>query len=314
MKRYQPGMSETNIANVDLNLLVALGWLLKERSATRAAKRLHISQSAVSHRLRHLRVLFDDPLFVVTPDGLEPTPFAETLHAPVRSVLDAVGDLLAHRIDFDPATAKRTFRIIGASYGEIVFGPEILAELNTRAPGINVHMLRPSRDRLGDLERGVGDLLLSAGPLPPRQGLKSAFLLDDPFASAVRRDHPVVRASLSLKRFVTLPHLLISPTGEGPGAVDTALAERGLSRRIAARTSDFVAAPFIVSRTDMVLTAPRKLLESVAEPLGLRVFPCPVELGAVPIYMVWPGRSDADPAHRFVREIVARVMAGTVSV
>ena len=293
---------------VDLNLLASLAVLVRHCSVTRAAKELGLSQSAMSHRLARLRELFGDPLLVTGAEGMVPTARALQLALPISSGLREFETALRSQPDFDPATSSRRFVVASSDFGDFVVLPPCLARLRAEAPGTSTTLRRPSPDLPQLLERGVVDVAVLGGRAPEVAGLRQRRALVGAFACAVRADHPQVGEALDLETFVALPHLLISPTGEGQGLVDLALAELGRQRRVVARVASFVAAPFVAARSDLVLTAPVGILEAAALYAPLRLFVPPVKLPSDGATMLWHERWQRDAAHRWLREMMSEVM------
>lgn len=297
-------MHETNTRDVDLNLLVALDALLQAGSVTGAAARLGLSQPAMSHRLRRLRALFGDPLLVAGRRGLVPTPRAQQLAERLRGALGELGGLVRQPERFDPATARRPFQVCSNDLGDLCVMPLVLAEVSRVAPGVALVTRAPWPGMLDAFERGELDLAVG-GALPEGHGLVQRKVAEDDWQCLARAGHPQVRGKLTPQAWAALPHLLVSPTGAGPGVVDEVLAARGLTRRIAYRTPHFLGAPFIVARSDLVLTAPGSLVRHMARLLPLQVFAPPVPLPRGRIHMVFHGRMQADAGHRWLRELAA---------
>lgn len=295
------------LADINLNLLVALDAVLEEGTVTAAAKRVGVTQSAMSHALRQLRELVDDPLLVRGAGGLVPTPRAEALRLPIRRALLDLQHALRDPPSFDPATAQRRFAVGAGDYIAYTVLPSLL-ERSTEAPGLDLDVVPFGPDDVSRLATGELDLGIAAF-VPPSPGLCREALLTDDFVCLVRRDHPKVRRNLTLRQFVALPHVLISPTGSGSSPVDDQLAAQGLRRRIALRIRYFLAAPMVVARSDLVLTAPRRLGEVFARHFPLQVYEPPVELQPFTLEQTWHERYDADPGHRWLRERVRSAVA-----
>ncbi len=299
-------------ADLDLNLLVALEALIAHRNVTRAAAAQGITQSAMSHRLRRLRALLDDPVVVAGRQGLVPTPRAERLGRVVSRSLHEMRAAIESAEHFDPATSERTFTVVTSDFAEFEILPRVLEELSRRAPRVTVTMREPFPGLLDALERGAADLIV--GPQLSAPGLIQRKIGEDGFASAVRRDHPRVGRHLDLDTFVALRHLVIDPVGDGGvSVVDTALAKHGRVRDVAMRVPHFVGAPFIAARSDLLLTAPWALLTHAATLLPLRLFEPPLELPTPRTFMNWHERVNEDPAHTFLREVTARCTAAVLS-
>ncbi|MBS2018516.1 MAG: LysR family transcriptional regulator [Deltaproteobacteria bacterium] len=288
----------------DLELLSLFHALHSERHLTRAAARVGRSQPAMSRALRRMRVLFSDPLFVRTHSGMIPTPRADALAPEVRRVLDEAAALV-HARPFSATELNRTFVIGTSDLFEAYLLPRLAEIVMREAPGVDVAMRVVPEGVSAELVDGRLDLVILPQPSLP-DGMMSAHLFDDTFLCAVRRDHPEVKRTLSLECYTSLRHAQIAPRGRPGGPVDDALAARGLARRVFVRTPSFLAAPLLVARSDLVLTAPRLVLEPLAGPLGLRTFPLPIDVPGFRVHAAWHARAHDDPAHRWFRSAVAR--------
>ncbi len=287
----------------DLDLLRCFAMLHHERHLSRAAARVGLSQPAMSRALGRLRDAFDDPLFVRTPRGMLPTTRADALVPRVLAVLAAAGSLIEPE-RFDPRTLVRTFVIGVADFFDAELIPRLVEVLVRDAPGVSIHT-RPIGDDVGDaLAAGRLDLMIGVRESVPADA-RATKLYDERFVCAVRRDHPRVGKRLSIERFIELPHLLIAPMGNPGSRVDTALAARGLSRRVVVRVHTFLSAPAIVASSDLVLTAPARVLEPLAQPFRLRLLPPPVEVPGFAVLTAWHPRVHDDPAHAWFRAAIA---------
>jgi len=289
------------LAGVDLNLLVALDALLEAENVTRAARRVGLSQSALSSALGRLRHLFGDRLLVRTRGGMAPTALARRLREPVRRALDEVAGMLRSPGPFDPRTPHR-FRVAVTDYVGLVLLPAIAARVLGAGPAIDLEVRTIDDWQLpvDELDRGALDVAISFfRDVPPR--LSSEHLFDESFVCAVRRGHPVVRRRLSLRQYTTLPHLLVSPRAGLLGTVDAALAARGLSRRVAITVPHFAVAPAVLAHTDCVATLPERIARLAARSTRLRLFAPPIAIPGFAIRMVWHPQTDADPAAAWFR-------------
>ena len=243
-----------NLSRVDLNLLVALDALLTERSVTRAAARVGLGQSAMSHNLARLRALFGDELLTRGPEGMRPTPRALALIDPVRIALAQITALVSRDETFDARTAERLFRIGLPDSVEVLLGPALLAHLCEAAPGIRLRLY--STDRL--LRRA------RRRPPGPRHRLRAApegqthhkqrLLGTDTYLCMFNADRVGISPPISLEDYVRLPHVLTSLRKGEHGVVDEALAKLGLTRTVALTTPRFVAVPFLVAGAPVVTT------------------------------------------------------------
>jgi DNA-binding transcriptional LysR family regulator len=292
-------MTQTHLWAIDLNLLVTLDMLLAEESVTVAARRLGLSQSAVSRSLTRLRELFGDELFVRTGQGMRPTRRALELVAPLRRALAELGGLLEPHQPFDPKTAERVFQIAALDYSQLTLIGPWTARLAERAPGIDVVVRQLSVYSKRDLEAGALDLYV-APRTRTAAGVIWTALHEDDYTCVVWSEHATRR--LTLARYVQLEHVLVAP-GERPGGiVDQALAERGLARRVSVRVPTFLSVPYLLLGTQRIATLPRRIAERFVEHHALRMLDVPVELPPVALHLGWHELHRSDPGHAWLRE------------
>ena len=287
------------LAGVNLNLFVVLAAVLEHRSATRAAAELGVTPSAVSHGLRELRRLFDDPLFVRAGAGLTPTERARSLEAELRGALLGLDRVLDRQPAFDPARSTRHFTLTTADDAGATVLPALVERVLRAAPGMALDIRHRSEGELVDLAAGRSDLVLRlAGPVPAWATCEALY--SETMVCLVRRGHPSVRARLAADDFRRLPHIRISPEGHGASTIDPALSAWGIERRVAVYTWSFLMAPELVARTDAILTMPARMAAVAASRLDLRVVEPPFPLPGFTIDMVWHRDRD-DPAAAWLR-------------
>lgn len=305
-------MNDMNLSAIDLNLLYVLTTVLEERSATRAAHKLHVTQSAVSNALRRARELFRDQLVLRARHGLEPTPRASAMLPALRSWVEDARRLLAEAPTFDPKRSTRTFRIACSDAVAVTLLQPLLRLLSQRAPGARLRMVTLDKLVAEDgLARGEVDLLIGMPPVL-HPGNEAELVYRDPMECIVRDKHPAIRARLSLDTFASLPHIDLALFDAVDDTVDRALAKHGRSRRVHVALPHFSSVPLAVMQTDCVATLSSRLARAFALRMPLRVLPPPVALAPVEIRQVWHTRFDGDPARRFLRETVleaARISA-----
>jgi DNA-binding transcriptional LysR family regulator len=300
-------------ADLDLNLLVALDALLGEANVTRAAARIGLSQSAMSHKLRRLRDQFDDPLLVATRGGMALTPYAEQLVGPLRHALRQLHGVWTGPRPFEPATSDREFVIVSSDFAEFEILPRVFGYTTQHAPHVRCRMRTAWPGLLSALEAGTVDLVM--GPsMPPQLGLVQRRVAEDELRVIVRRDHPAVGETMDLDTYLCLPHLLTQPE-KLPGAaspVIAAAAAIGKQLRVAMTIPHLIGGPFIVAKSDLVLTTSRALAEAAAKILPLRVLDPPLPLPCYGVFMTWHERFTRDPGHQWLRELAARITAEVV--
>ena len=291
-----------NLASIDLNLLVALDSLLAERSVTHAGARIGLGQSAMSKLLARLRALFADPLLLRTADGMMPTARALALVEPLRRALAEVRRVVDLEAIFEPATAARPVTLASSDLTELLLLPSFVARLRALAPGIDLRVRGADRlDVIAALQAGEVDLALM--PLAANTSdLRSVVLYRDELVCVAARGHEAVRKGLTLKRFAACPHILVSVEGRGTAPVETALAARGLRRRVGLSVQHFMPVPFLVAASDMIATVPARLARTMAGMARVEILKLPLSVEGYTMHLVWHRRHDADPLMRWLRE------------
>jgi DNA-binding transcriptional LysR family regulator len=299
------------LIGVDLQLLVVLDLLLEAGSVTTVAHKLRVSQSAMSHTLRRLREVFGDSLLVRGRSGMVLTSRAQELREPLRRCLGELVGLVESAQPFAPETSDLLLRISVADFPALHFAPALLDLAQREAPHVRFEIKGgSSHGYIKALENGDLDLTIGCALMPEHVGLMRCDLSLEPMACAVRVGHPRIRGQIRLEDYVRESHVLVSPTEKGQrGLVDLQLDRLGLKRNIAANVASFLLAPHIVAGSDLMLTAPRTLLEAYAAPIGLAMHTPPFELAAFPVQMFWHERTHSDPARRWLRETVIRAYA-----
>ena len=302
-------IDHATLSRLDLNLLVALDALLTERSVTRAAARIGLGQSAMSHNLARLRTVFSDELLTRSPDGMRPTPRAAELADPVRAMLWQVQATLLQREPFHPATTERTFRVGLADSIEVALLPVLVAHLRLAAPKVALHLRPLNRGSILD-ELDSGRLDLGIGAFTQGQTHhKRRNLYTDRFLCLFNQAQLGFDSPITLEEYLSVPHVLTSQTDEPHGAVDEALAKLKLTRTISVMTQSFLAVPFVVRRAPLITTMPSKLARYFADAFDLTTSPPPIELPTVSISLLWHGSFDQDPAHLWLRQTIAGLVA-----
>jgi DNA-binding transcriptional LysR family regulator len=292
------------LSDVDLNQLVLFQHLMVQRRVSRVAETMGLTQPAVSNSLAKLRRLFGDELFVRTPAGMMPTPFAEQLAEPVGYALAMIHSGLNQHRAFDPATVKRAITVGMTDIGEIVFLPALVDRLRREAPGISLNTVRNSATNLrDDMEAGKVDLAI--GPLPQlKAGFFQRRLFRQRYVCLFRKGHPIERKRLLLADFKAAEHLAVVSAGTGHGKVDELIRRAGIERTVRLTIPHFVSVGHILQRTDLVATVTERLADSLTEPFGLTHRPHPVELPEIAINVFWHAKVHRSPAHQWLRAVV----------
>lgn len=305
------------LSRIDMNLLVYLDTLLRERSVTRAADQLGISQPAMSNGLRRLRSLFDDPLLIRTSEGMTPTERAQQLEPMLRTVLQDIERAIQPRAEFDAEGSGRVFRIMVSDYAESTLIPPLLRRLRELAPNIILDLMTPSDVSFLDVEQGKVDMVVNRFDDIP-QSFHQTTVWRDEFCCMVSVDNPILE-NFSLKNYLQAQHVWVSKTGFGVGVgvnpadvqrlgwVDEVLGHLGKKRRITVFTRHYQAAMLLAEQNDLVVTLPSRaaLLQSHNDRLAVKA--PPFEIPAIQLKMVWSPLLHHDPAHRWMRRLISEV-------
>lgn len=293
----------------DPRLLRLLDALVTTGSVTRAAAQLGLSQPTVSIGLGRLRAQLGDPLFVRTPLGMQPTPRTEALIGTVREVLDGLKRLGSSDARFDPATARRSFRIYMTDASHITLLPRLFTQVRALAPSVDLEAASIGPEMAQALQAGHADLAL--GLLP---GLEGGFyqqaLFDQDWVCLAHPDHPRLRGGrLSLRQYSREAHVGIV-SGTGHQLLDAAMKAHKVQRDVALRLPGFLGLSAILSSTDLVATVPRHIGETLAQLGRLRVLPCPVRIPGFTVKQHWHARCHQDAASRWLRGVCADLFLG----
>jgi len=291
------------VSPVDLNLLAVLDAILGTGSVSRAAEQIGISKPAMSHALARLRTQMNDPILVRSGQEWHLSEHALALRDRVRDLAEGARSVLDPERTFDPATTTRAFTIHATDHVLALLGTGIGSLLAKEAPHATLRFLSISADDTGGLRDGRVDLALGVFPdLPPE--FRTQALFQERFACVVRRGHPMVKGTLTMKCFLAMKHVLVAPRGREGSPVDAALAERGLARKVTRFVPYFVVAMDLVSRSNCVVTISERLANAYADRLRLQVLKPPLPLPTYTISQVWHPRIASDPGHVWLRKRV----------
>ncbi|WP_020656749.1 LysR family transcriptional regulator [Massilia niastensis] len=298
-------MNNMHNGDLDLNLLPVFDALVRVRNVSRAAEELDMSQSAVSHALKRLRAFFGDPLFLKTGSGMQPTPRALELLAPVLSVMGTVRGELLVREGFDAEVARRTFTLCLTDMGELIFLPRLIARLREAAPGCSLRTLQvPMHQIQGVLESGDADLALGSLHTMP-DGLFQQQLFTRSFVTIVNRRNRRIGDSLSREQFFELEHIIVSMSGRREDAYDAIVDQLGGQRRVYLTTAHFLTVPMIIEQNpDLIATVPRELATKFASYKSIRMVDTPIEVPPFAIRQHWHPRVQHDAANSWLRRLV----------
>jgi DNA-binding transcriptional LysR family regulator len=302
-----PFITVINISDIDLNLLLVLHTVLEEQSATRAARKLHVTQSAVSNALARLRQQLHDPLLVRQSRGLTPTPHAQALRPQLAALVRQASAVFEPPPRFEPAASTREFRIACLDYSSVVILPRLFELLRARAPQCSLRML--TLEQLSVSGGLAGDIDLHIG-MPPNiaKGCLAEPLFEDEYVCLTRRDPKRRQQRFRLNEYLAAAHVRVSVLDSTNDLIDQLLAKRGLSRKIALTVPHFSVLPLVVARTGAVATFSRRLAEVYATDARLALRAPPLAMRTRALQMVWHQRTDADQGARFLRALVKEAL------
>jgi DNA-binding transcriptional LysR family regulator len=296
------------LTDIDLNLLVVFDRLVQDGRVSRVAESLGLSQPAVSNALRRLRDLLDDELFLRTPSGMAPTPYALQLAEPVAQALRGLQGALNVRASFDPARSERCFTLAMTDVGEIYFLPVLMDALAREAPGVTLRCV-PVADAALREDMAVGRVDLALGSLPQLQaGFFQQALFRQRYVALMRAGHPLATAStpLNATQYRQAAHVRVVSAGTGHGQVDDALQRLGVARQVQLTVPHYVALGQVLGSTDLVATVPERFAERVMAPFGLVARPLTLRLPHSIIAQLWHAHLHRDPGHQWLRSLVAQ--------
>ena len=290
--------------NIDFNLLTVFVQLYQDRNVSRAADNLGLSQPAVSKALSRLRHLLGDKLFLRTPQGMQPTPLAEQIEAPIANALTLIRETLLRKMAFDAATSTRQFTIAMTDIGEFHFLPQLMESLENMAPGVIISTVRSTAVNL-KFEMETGQVDLALGDLP---ALVTDFhrrtLFSQRYVCLFRKGHAMDNATSPVDAFTSAAHALVVSAGTGYGRADEHIERAGIKRRIRLRVPHFVALADILESSDLVATVPEAFAIRSVKHFALRYTPHPFDLPTIDIGLFWHEKYHRDPANCWLRDMV----------
>jgi len=306
-----------NAGKFDLNLLIYLDVLLRERSVTKAAQQLGITQPAMSNGLKRLREVFGDPILVRTSDGMSATERAQQLQPLVRNILAEVDSAVQPTGAFEAEGSGRMFRIMVSDYAESTLVPAIVKRLRQEAPGVVLDFMTPSDVTYKDLEQGKVDMAINRFDELP-QSFHQKTIWTDGFSCLLNPDNPLAK-NFTLEAYLQANHIWVSKTGMGVGTgvnpskdkavqlgwVDEALAELGHNRKISVFTRHYQMPALLAMNNDLIATLPTKAAQMQAQGSGLILLPPPFPVPPFELKMAWSPLLHHNPAHQWMRALIA---------
>jgi len=302
----RPPMRRPVATNIDLKLLAIIDELHKTRSVSHAAENLQLSQSTISMSLAKLRRHFNDPLFVRTSMGMEPTPRAVEVLTLLSKAQCLIQSALDHHVRFEPSTSHRVFRLCSTDIAQLTLLPSLMKRLKQVAPHIQVD-LRSVTDSIPQLLES-GEVDLAIGFIPPMgAGFYQQRLFRDRFVCAMRAGHPRIKNELALEQFQREAHLTIVTSGTGHHVVEQTLEEKKIRRMVGLRVPSFLGIAPILMSTDYLAVLPEQLGRFFAATGEIKLLPLPFALAPYYILQHWHERYNHDPANIWIRAVIAEL-------
>ncbi|GGC97561.1 LysR family transcriptional regulator [Undibacterium terreum] len=294
---------------LDLNLLVVFQEIFQQKQISAVARKLGLSQPAVSNALARLRRSFGDELFVRTALGMQATPFAEQLAEPIGAALEQVRLALNRHEHFDAGSSRRHFTIAMTDVGEVYFMPVLVEKCRQFAPQLKISTVRASSvDLKAEMEAGRVDLAIGAFD-DVSEALYQRRLFKQDYVCMLRAGHPLAKAKLTLKDFLAAPHLIVASMESPYDSINQSLEKAGVKDVSQFSVPHFVAVPYIVSTTDLLVTVPQKLAERAAAPFNLHYVKPPLRLPSLQTNMFWHRRYNQDEGSQWLRGFIAEHFA-----
>ena len=293
------------LEKVDLNLFIVFESLYKERSVTKVAILLNLTQPAVSNSLARLRQTFDDPLFTRTPGGMAPTPVADNVISDVRKALQLLGRSVETNARFNPSSSEKTFHLAMNDLAEYLLLDSLQPSVQEEAPSAVINAYYVNRETAtGSLKSGTIDLLIDSPEVNAKE-LYHKPLVQLPYVIAMSKSHPLAKKKLTLERYLSSKHIHVSSRKAGRGQVDVALHAEGCNRKVAMRVKHYLIAAKITASTELLWTVP----EVLAKQLPLVTKNIPFEVTPLKWSLYWHKQANEDPANLWMREKILSLMA-----
>jgi len=294
------------VTNIDLKLLAVVTELHKTRSVSQTAENLDLSQSAISMSLAKLRKLFNDPLFVRTSSGMNPTPHAVELIGLLKNAEDILQTALDLHVVFDPMRSERCFNLYSSDIAQVTLMPRLMQRLKSIAPNVGIDLRRLSDATPKQLESGEADLAVGF-VLPLGAGFCQQRLFKERFVCVARKDHPRVGDAISIEEFQDETHLAMTTCGTGHGVFEKALEARGIRRRVGLTVPSFLGITSIITTLDFLAVLPEQLARHLARVGNIKMLPLPFNVPSYYIMQHWHERYTQDPASKWLRSVVANL-------
>ena len=294
------------MSSLDVKLLGIIVDLYRTRSVSHTAENLGLNQPTVSMSLARLRRYFNDPLFVHTHQGMQPTAHASHIITGLTEAHELIRTAIAYHDIFVPATAVRTFRIAATDVGQAVILPTLMNRLRAEAPSAIVEYTNFSEHSHAQL--ASGDLDVALGFIPPLDGgFHRQKLFTERFACVVRQGHPRITRRLTLEDFKRESHLIVTTSATGHSFLEKTLESLNIRRKVGLRVPNFIGVSTLITSTDLLVMVPERFARVMAELVPVQIFSPPMKVRSFDVMQYWHARSDKEPANRWLRSLLVEL-------
>jgi len=293
-----------NLAKIDVNLLYLFKLLYEYRNIKKVSELLDISQSAISHSMKRLRLCLGDQLFYRTSSGLTPTPYAEEISKTIVTCFDSIQQSINSNLNFDPLKSKRVFNVSMTDVGEILFLPKLISHLATVAPDISIEIVRCSSQNI-QKEMELGNVDIAIGLLPElNTGFYQRRLFTQKYKLMLRKEHPLLSEKITQDSILNYKHISISSKDTGHSIIEKYLQNNHINRVVASKLTHFIAVPYILCVSDFIATVPEKLDEMTGTHFDVITIDHPLQLPEIQINIFWHARLHEDSANKWLRGLI----------
>ena len=293
-----------NINNIDLNLLLVFDALFTQRSVTKAASQLNLSQPALSHALNRLRHTFNDELFLRSPKGMSPTDKAFSLKSGIDKILNTIKEELLDEKVFDPKTSTKQFHICSTDNEQLTYLKNLFHRLKEVAPNIRIKFSSPSVGTFfEDMESAKVDLSFGVNT-PKLSHFSYEKIYSESFVCLLKNNIKTPIKRLTLKKYLELDHILVAPLGGDTGPVDDCLDKMKLTRNVSVVVRNFSLVPFYLLDRELIFTAPKRLAQEFVKQFDVKLYNTPLKLPDFDVEMIWHKRTQDSEAHIWLRQMV----------
>ena len=293
-------INEIDLRLVDTTLLMVFLGIMRHRQATAVAREMGLTQPAVSHALKRLRALYDDPLFLRRAHGLEPTAVARALEPKIRRIVRLISETLVEHEEFDPQSTALNLKIGAFDHEQSTILPELVSDLRSINPNIGIHTYPiANRDALEALTNSQIDMAVGYFDFPTHNAdmFVADKLFTEEYVIAGRKGHPLLKSEASVEQLAAADHMQILPYGPVRDMIDHALMRHGLKRNVQTIVPSVFAALSILEKSDLVASLPGRVARKNAQRFNLVYRPLPMEVGTFNLHSVRHVRDEHSALH-----------------